>query len=67
MQKWGFWIDAFSAICQPDNMAFCVSPVDYIESCEKMPREMAILRAVQDAMRSKMNEKMKEGRRAGAK
>jgi hypothetical protein len=51
LRKWGFWVEAFSSICTPDNMALQMSPMELIEALEERPREMAILRMIQAEMR----------------
>lgn len=50
----------FSSICQPDNLSFCMGPLEYIEAHEKAPRLMAILCAIQGEMRAAMKAKHDE-------
>lgn len=52
VQKWGFWVDAFSAICNPDNLSLQMGPLEYLEAQMREPRKMAIFRAIQDEMRA---------------
>lgn len=52
MQKWGFWVDAFSATCNPDNLSLQMGPLEYLEAQMREPRKMAIFRAIQDEMRA---------------
>lgn len=60
--KWGFYVDAFSATCNPDNMSLQMGPLEYIEAMTREPRMMTIFRVVQNTMREEMNKKSEGGK-----
>lgn len=47
----------FSAICNPDNVAFQMTPLEYLDQWDRAPRLMSVLTIVQARVRERLSEK----------
>jgi hypothetical protein len=49
--RWGFYVNMFFSIADRESYSLKMSPVEYLESWERIPRTMAIMLVIQDRAR----------------